>query len=189
MIDAVITYTFGDESHTAAVARWSSIDGPTINRDVDFFSYESVRYFIDPKEEFLEIARDLLTCGSEDEFYNTLHDIDRRSRRYSVTIVEMSDEDSGTRINDGCGCDDSCNCGDGDDRCNCGEKVYPVFIYDAVDDNVVGISGIYRTMDDALAALQNNFDKGFIDCTNIIGIYKNCEGELLIPQEYDLLSA
>ena len=65
-------------------------------------------------------------------------------------------------------------------------KVYPVFIFDPKALKVRGITAIYDSYDSAANALEDNFMNGFIDCTDITDMYVNCEGQLLIIQEYEL---
>ena len=66
-------------------------------------------------------------------------------------------------------------------------KVCAVYIYDPVDNEVRGISAIYRTKDVALDSLDNHALKGFIDYTEFEDIFVNSNGELLVTKEFEVI--
>lgn len=66
------------------------------------------------------------------------------------------------------------------------DKVYLVMLYNAAEDNFDGICGAYSSRALAERSLEDRFFNGFIDATNVEGLYRNAEGDLLLIKEQDV---
>lgn len=67
------------------------------------------------------------------------------------------------------------------------DKVYIVTILDPKNNyEIAGFCGVYDSYDAAAAQLDNNFVRGFIECTGVPDMYVNCNGELIVIVENEI---